>query len=192
MSDSASDSTTPFVHNARMHRRFVAFTWVLVALLLLAPLPVAAQETPTPAPAQETVSAQATGSETLQACSDVDESTLLDELNRVTQSVFAGALAQIDVPAIGDDQWGEMGLDTLVRGEVDRAVARIQDETDWWNLAQSTWSGDKARELTEKVAVATFDSETFRQALDDLSAAVANEVAVQIGAFSAESVSAAL
>lgn len=174
-----------------MPRSFRLFSLLFVLLLLLAPLPAAAQETPTPAPAAS-APAGASGSATLQACSEVDESTLLDELNRVTQGVFAGALAGIDIPAIVDDQWGEMGLDALVRSEVDRAAARVQNETDWWTMAQSNWSGQRARELTEKVAVATFNGEAFRSAMDDLSAAVAADVADQIGAYSAESVSAAL
>lgn len=186
------EAPKPFPNPGAPARRrlWAALTWLFVALLVLAPLPAAAQETPTPAAPAATP--RATGSETLQACTDVDESTLLDELNRVTQSVFSSALGEIDVQAIVDDEWGEAGLDALVRSEVDRAVARVQAETDWWNLAQSNWSGERARELTQKVAVETFDSETFRQAMDDLSAAVANEIALQIGAYSAQSVSAAL
>jgi len=179
------------VQNTLCRRRWhVGLTWLFVSLLLLSPLPVAAQSTPpaTPAPSPTANG----GSETLRACSDVDESTLLDELNRVTQGVFASALTQIDVQAIVDDQWGELGLDTLVRSEVDRAVARVQAETDWWTMAQSNWSGARARELTEKVARETFSGEAFRSAMEDLSAAVAAEIATQIGDFSAESVSAAL
>jgi hypothetical protein len=175
-----------------LRRGLLLWTWLFVALLVLAPLPAAAQETPAPTPAAPAPTAPASGAQTLAACSDVDESTLLDELNTVTQQVFGDALVEIDILAIVEDQWGEMGLDAVVRAEVDRAVARIRNETDWWTMAQSNWSGARAQELTQKVAVATFSSEAFRRALDDLSTAVANDIAAQIGAYSAQSVSAAL
>lgn len=63
-------------------------------------------------------------------------------------------------------------------------------ETDVWNKFLSGWSGDKARESTLEIQPAPA-SEDFRQAMDALSAAVAVDVADQMGALSAESSSVA-
>lgn len=56
----------------------------------------------------------------------------------------------------------------------------------------SGWSPDKAQELTLAVATYTFDTPTFRARMDELSAAVAQDVAEQVAAASADSASAAL
>ena len=47
------------------------------------------------------------GEAALQACEDVKEADLQDELNRITQDVFASALAEVDLPAIVTAQWAE-------------------------------------------------------------------------------------
>jgi hypothetical protein len=129
---------------------------------------------------------------TLATCTDVDETNLLDELNTVTQSIFADALTRIDVDAVVDRQWLALGMDGVMQAEVDRAVERVKSETDLWNTFLSGWSSGKARELTLAVANATFDAPAFRAAMDQLSSAVAVDIADQVGVLSAESVSAAL
>lgn len=129
---------------------------------------------------------------TLEECSAVDEAVLLDELNGLTQTVFAGALQRINVAALVDAQWQELGLDTTLAQAVDDAGARVQANTDLWTTFLSGWSPEKSRELTMAVANATFESDAFREAMDALSAGVANEVATQIGVLSAESASAAV
>lgn len=128
----------------------------------------------------------------LQTCRDVDESTLLDELNGLTQQEFANALDHIDVPALVESRWAALGLDATVAAAVDGAVERVRSETDLWNKFLSGWSSDKARELTLTVANLAFADDAFRTSMDDLAAAVAGDIADQVGQLSAESVSAAL
>jgi hypothetical protein len=130
-------------------------------------------------------------SPTLQECSQVDEAALQDELNRVTQQVFAQTLAQVDLAAIVDSEWHEIGMDAVIDTEVDRAVARVRNEQALWDTFLSGWSAEKAEELTRAVATYAFESEAFAQKIDELAAAVADELARTIAVLSAESVSAA-
>lgn len=130
--------------------------------------------------------------ETLAGCSEVDETALLDELNTVSQNALAVALAEVDIAAAVDRQWARLNVDTVVEAEVDRAVTRVQSETDLWNTFLSGWSAAKARELTLAVANYAFDSEGFRTSMDALANAVAEDISAQVGVLSAESVSAAL
>ncbi|RIK44353.1 MAG: hypothetical protein DCC55_02615 [Chloroflexi bacterium] len=131
------------------------------------------------------------GSPTLQECSQVDEAALQDELNRVTQQVFAEALVQVDLAALVKAEWQETGMDAVIDSEIDRAVARVRNEQALWDTFLSGWSAEKAEELTRAVATYAFESEAFAQKIDELSAAVADELAQTIAVLSAESVSAA-
>lgn len=154
------------------------FSFFLVLTLLLSSVPAYA------APAGQEPS--------LQDCSAVAEETLQSELNVVTQQVFAAALAAVDLDRIVDRQWVTLEMDKAVDEAVDLAIARVQSETDLWNKFLSGWAPDKAKELTLAVANYSFDAPAFRTKMDELSAAVSQDVADQLALASAESVSAAL
>lgn len=129
--------------------------------------------------------------QTLQQCDVVAEDALQDELNRVTQQVFTQALATIDINAIVANKWNELGVDTVIDTEIDRAVEKVKGQKDLLSKFLSSWSADKAQELTRDVAAQAFQSEAFRGKVDALSTAVADELSRKIATMSAESVSAA-
>jgi len=149
--------------------------------LLLSAAPVAAQDVP----------AGGSAIATLEECATVEEGALADELNVLTQSVLGAALDAIDIGAIVDDKWQELGIDLIVAAEVDAAVASVKADQDLWNTFLSGWNAGLARDLSLAVASKAFDSESFRKAIEDLSAAVAEEIGVQVGVSSAEGASSA-
>ena len=168
-------------------RRLRPNNWLsllLGALLLLESTPVFAASPAQGTPAQPAPS--------LQDCSAVAEDALQGELNTVTQGVFAAALAAVDLDAVVTRHWVTLQMDAAVAQAVDGALARVQSETDLWNQFLSGWSPDKAQELTLAVATYTFDAPTFRARMDELSAAVSQEVADQVAVASADGASAAL
>jgi hypothetical protein len=122
----------------------------------------------------------------------VDESSIQDELNRVTQAIFADALERVDIPAIVAIQWENLDIDATIEEVVDNAADSVRAETDVWNRFLSGWSGEKARELTLAISSRAFGNESFRLAMDELAAAVAADIAAQLGTLTAESSSAAL
>lgn len=154
--------------------------WLLPCTLILALL---LNSAPPPALAQS--------DDTLQQCNLVAEEALQDELNQVTQQVFADALAKVDLTALVEAQWQKLAIDPVIDTAVDQAVEQVKNEKALWDKFLSSWSADKAQELTKAVAAATFESELFTQKIDELSAAVASELSQQIAVLSAESVSAA-
>lgn len=177
-------------------RRARGARWLLLfvaAAVLMAPVPAAAQSTPVATlPATPATPAPSAGSGSLEACSTVDEASIQDELNRVTQAVFADALARVDTQAIVDTQWETLRVDRVVAQVVDKAATDVRNQTDTWNKFLSGWSGAKARELTLDITNRAFGADAFRKAMDDLSAAVATDVAAQMNTLTAESSSAAL
>ncbi|MBW7883032.1 MAG: hypothetical protein H3C34_10415 [Caldilineaceae bacterium] len=132
------------------------------------------------------------GNGLLQDCSQVDEQVLQDELNTVAQQVFAEALAELDMDVIVARQWTTLEMDQALNDAVDTGVARVRSETDLWNTFVSSWSPDKARELTLAVANYTFASPTFRAKMDALAVAISTDVGDELARASADSTSAAL
>ena len=163
------------------------YTWPrrLLSALLLAALILPAQPLLAAPPAQQ-------AGDTLQDCSTVREETLQGELNTVTQQIFAEQIAALDLDAIIARQWVTLEMDQAMDEAVDLAVARVQSETDLWNKFLSGWSPDLARDLTLAVANYTFDAPSFRAKMDDLSAAISQDIAGQLALASADSASAAL
>ena len=167
------------MHHGRRWRWMKWLSLLLVGTILFEALPAVA------APAAQSAP-------TLQDCSTVSEETLQGELNGVTQQVFASALAEVDLDAAVTRFWVTLEMDQAVADSVDLAVQRVQSETDVWNQFLSGWSPDMAQQLTLAVASYTFDAPAFRAKMDELSAAVSQYVANQLGAASADSASAAL
>ncbi len=129
--------------------------------------------------------------DTLQNCDSVNEDSLQQELNSITQEVVAAAAAQIDITRIVASQWRELKMDTIIDAQVDRAVEQVKGESDFWNKLLSGWSAEKAEELTHAVTNYTFESSNFQDKIDELSLHVAEEISSEIAILSAESVSAA-
>ncbi len=134
---------------------------------------------------------QTTQDDTLQQCDVVSENALQDELNRVTQQVFAKTLATVDINRIVAAQWSALGVDAVIDTQIDQAVEHVKGEKDLLSKFLSSWSADKAQELTRDVAADAFQSEAFRSKIDALSVAVADDLSHKVADMSAESVSAA-
>lgn len=128
---------------------------------------------------------------TLQECSQIDEAALQDELNALAQAVFARALAEVNLAAIVDAEWQTLRVDAVIDAEIDRAVARVRSQEALWDTFLSGWSAEQAERLTRAVATYAFESEAFAYKIDELSGAVADELAQTMALLSAESVSAA-
>ncbi len=174
------------LHHGYRLRWIKLLSLILVGTLLLEALPATA------APAAQTPPTGSVSAPSLQDCSTVAEDTLQSELNVVSQQVFAGALAAVDLHAVVARHWVTLEMDAAVAEAVDLAVQRVQSETDVWNQFLSGWSPDAAEQLTLAVATYTFDAPTFRAKMDALSAAVSQDVANQLAVASADSASAAL
>lgn len=154
---------------------------LLVALLIMAGLPTAsgyAQQTPPTYQFEE--------------CANIEEATLRDELNRITQEIFASGRAGIDISALVNRKWIELGIDATIDREIEAAVARIYQNESYWSRFLSGWSSDKAKEFSERIATDAFGSQGFRVKIDELSTAIASAIADEMTVISARSASSAL
>ena len=157
------------------------FASLLIAALLIGLLPARTTHAQEPPPVY-----------TFQECETVEEARLRDELNGITQFVFAAEQNKLDIAGMVEIAWFEQNVDGVVDAQVDAAVDRVRSEEDYWSRFLSGWSAEKAEELTTKVANYAFGSDAFRQEIDGLSASIADELAREVGAMTARSASSAL
>ncbi|MDE0141113.1 MAG: hypothetical protein OXI80_05390 [Caldilineaceae bacterium] len=140
------------------------------------------------AKSQETLPA----SYTFEECVQVDEASLRDELNDITQAVFAKGRSEIIVNNVVERKWQDLGMDAKVDLEVDRAVELIREDTPFWERIWSAWSPSAAEELAVRIAEEAFGSDSLKSDFDDLSEVIANEIADELRLVTAESASSAL
>lgn len=155
--------------------------WFMVAMLALSWLPAYA------APAHSPLAQGGAQTPIAAGCENVAPEQLRDELNRVSQSIFATENSPIDIEGMVARQWQLVGMDGAINRAVDDAVAQVRADTDLWNQFLSGWSPDQSEALTERVVDIAFTSATFRDGVDALAAAVAVDLAKTVATLSAES-----
>lgn len=166
------------------HGRWTRLVLMALALLLaFSPLPARA----TPA-GQSSVGSQYT----VGNCSQIDKEQLRDEIERHVLAVLQRNPVPLDIDALVDRKWVELGMDATVDAEVTRAVQALGSQEDYFNRLISAWWGEKAQEFAERVANDAFGSPTFRARLNELSTAIGAEVARQVETQFAQAASVAL
>jgi hypothetical protein len=147
--------------------------WLLA--LLLAPLPAHA------APAAQT--APVTDGD----CAAVTPETLRDELNAISQRIFAEDAALLDLERLVARQWTALEMDAAIDQAVTAAVAQARADTGLWTRLGSSVNPAQAEELTRQVADRAFAAPAFNAAVEGLTAAIAVELADTVARLSAES-----
>lgn len=121
-------------------------------------------------------------------CDALEPDTLRDELNRVSQGIFAGdTQSLLNLDRLVTRQWVAVGMDVAIDRAVADAVAQVRADTDFWNQFLSGWSPTHAESLTRRVADLAFTSEGFRTAVDRLADGIGAELAATVAQLSAES-----
>ena len=155
---------------------------LLIALLLSALMPPKAARSQSDYPV----------SYTFEECEQIKEASLRDELNSITQAVFAEEQGGIDLVEIVNRNWVALNLDATVDKAVADATKQVGDEEGLWGRIISGWSPAKAEELTEKIAALAFGSPAFRNAIDQLSLDITADLVSEIRLMTAKSASSAL
>ena len=163
-------------------QRYIPIFALLISLLLFSLLPPGA------------VKAQGTNpvAYTFEECDQVDEASLRDELNSITQSVFEEEGIRLEVALNVDRNWRDMGMDLRVDQAVVDAIELVRSDTDFWERIWSGWSTSKAEELATRVAEETFGSDEFAIHFDEVSTRVAIDIVEEIRLVTAKSASTAL
>ena len=127
---------------------------------------------------------------TFQDCNSANEEKLRTELNRLAQEAIKVDSNRIQ--QIVNEHWSKTNMDRVFDREVDKAIEEIASQEDYLSRLWSTWSPEKAKELTTKVAQRTFNSPGFTQAIDDYSKVISAEFVEAVRIASQRSASVAL
>lgn len=175
-----------------------ALFFLLALCLALTRLPAAAsspaqQPAATPAaPATPTAPASPLGTPgadlalpstfTVGDCSRLDRTTLRPQIEQAALAVLSAQQGALDLDALVERKWVELGVDALINAEVARAVAALGDEETYWQRFLSGWSAEKAEEFAGRIAQDAFASDAFHAKIAELSDAVAAEIARAVDA----------
>ena len=124
-------------------------------------------------------------------CSTVDQEQLRNEIEQVAHEVLTGESARINIDAIVMRQWVGLRVDDAIDREVQRAIDTVYSNEGYWSRLWSGWSADKAEQFATQVANDAFGSEGFHTTINELSTAIAQEIAREIEADFARAASAA-
>ncbi len=140
------------------------------------------------------VRAQSTGpaSYTFEECDQVDEASLRDELNRITQVVVSEEQGRLNMGGIVEGHWDDMRMEAKVDQVVEDAIELVRSDNRVWERIWSGWSLTKAEELATTVAEEAFGSDGFAGQFEELSTRVANDIVEEIRVVTAKSASTAL
>ena len=163
------------------HRRVLLI--LLIGALVFSSAPASA------APLQQ---AGVSGQYTVADCSRLDRSQLRSEIEAHVLAVLQNEATPLDVDAIVERAWFQVGMDAAIDVEVAAAVESVRTSEDYLNRLLSGWWGEKAEEYAERIATEAFGSPGFRVKLEELSTAVGADVAKQIEAQFAQAASVAL
>ncbi|MEX1018631.1 MAG: hypothetical protein WDZ49_03185, partial [Litorilinea sp.] len=126
-------------------------------------------------------------SEDLAYCDALEPEALRDELNRISQDVFAQGEAGLDLDAIVRREWTALRVDAAIDRAVEDAVDAARARRDWLARFLTGWSPAQAEALTAEIATDAFASEAFTAAMDTLAQVVAVAVATEFAELSAAS-----
>jgi hypothetical protein len=124
-------------------------------------------------------------------CSRIDREALRGEIERTALTVLSERGGDFNIPTVVARKWVELDVDATIDGEVARAVNRVAQEEGYFSRLWSGWSAGQAEQFAMRIADDAFGSPAFRQKIDELSAAIAGEIAKEMEADFARAASAA-
>lgn len=156
-------------NRTRIYRWLILFQ---VTLLVLAGAPASA------APLPQTPPTDAATSYEYAACAGAaDKIALRTEIAQLIRTALENPAEPLDVDAIVATQWARVGVDAVIDGEVDRVVNHLLETEPWHLKAASAWGPPVAEGYANLVATRAFsESITFKDAMTDLSRAVAEDI----------------
>jgi len=115
-------------------------------------------------------------------CSQTDPDALRTEIEQIAHAALTDESSGVDIDAIVARHWATLDMDSTIDSEVARAVADLSNREGYWSRLWSAWSAEQAEEFAITVANDAFGSPTFTAKIDELSVAVATEIAQEIEA----------
>ncbi len=156
----------------RVLRSFTALaTAVALVLGSISPPPAAYAQTqplqgardpaPAPSPAQ---------------CRELNDEDIRAAIGTITEQRLKRELSGLNYAALVQTYWTRTNMDRRIDERVDIAIREVRAGTGWLDRAYSTISREQAEKFAVAVAEKTYDSDSFRAAIADLTTAIGEDI----------------
>jgi len=123
---------------------------------------------------------ESTNSYTYEECAQIQQESPREEIERIVLSVLNDENSTLDINEVVARKWSEQRVDEVIDEEVERATTEIYERETYWNRLLSGWSSEKAEEFATEVINDVFSSDAFINSIDELSSAIALDIAAEI------------
>ena len=117
---------------------------------------------------------------TVDECRNLSDTDVRDRIRDLASTSLKTELTAIDYAALVNTYWAKAGVDTRIDQEIDDAVAFVRSDTTWADRAYSTVSRSSAARYATAVADKTYNSQGFKDALNEVATGVARDAGAKI------------
>ena len=117
---------------------------------------------------------------TVDECRNITDTDVRDRIRELAATSLKAELTAIDYAALVNAYWTKADLDARLNREIDDAIASIRADTSWADRAYSTVSQSSATRYATAVADKVYNSQGFKDALNDLATSVAKDAGARI------------
>jgi hypothetical protein len=117
---------------------------------------------------------------TIDECRNLADAEVRDRIRDVAATSLKTELAAIDFAALVNKFWAKSDVNARIDREVDAAIALVRADTSWTDRAYSTVSSSAAKGYATAVAEKTYNSQGFKDALNEMATGVAKDAGAQI------------
>lgn len=117
---------------------------------------------------------------TVDECRNLSDTDVRDRIRDLASTSLKAELTAIDYAALVNTYWAKAGVDTHIDQDIDDGVAFVRSDTTWADRAYSTVSRSSAARYATAVADKAYNSQGFKDALNEVATGVARDVGAKI------------
>ena len=117
---------------------------------------------------------------TVDECRNLSDTDVRDRIRDLASTSLKAELTAIDYAALVNTYWAKAGVDTRIDQEIDDAVVLVRSDTTWADRAYSTVSRSSATRYATAVADKAYNSQGFKDALNEVATGVARDAGARI------------
>ncbi|HWJ19750.1 MAG TPA: hypothetical protein VNR65_13585, partial [Geobacterales bacterium] len=117
---------------------------------------------------------------TVDECRNLSDTDVRDRIRDLASTSLKTELTAIDYAALVNTYWAKAGVDTRIDQDIDDAVAFVRSDTTWADRAYSTVSRSTAARYATAVADKAYNSQGFKDALNEVATGVARDAGTKI------------
>ena len=117
---------------------------------------------------------------TIDECRNLSDIEVRDRIKEVASTSLKAEFTAINYSALVNLYWAKADVSARIDREIDAAIQLVRTDTSWVDRAYSTVSQSAAKRYATAVADKTYNSQGFKDALNEMATGVAKDAGAQI------------